>query len=79
MMRELLERRAAELQGEYEHGAAMLQQMDRDREALAQTLLRISGAQTLVAELRAELDAAEQRAKLDATESAEGGDDDGNH
>ena len=54
MMRELLERRAAELQGEYEHGAAMLQQLDRDRETLAQTLLRISGALQLAGEMLAQ-------------------------
>jgi uncharacterized membrane-anchored protein YhcB (DUF1043 family) len=53
-MREQLEARRAELQQEYEHGAAMLQQLDRDRETLAQTLLRISGALQLAGELLAQ-------------------------
>ena len=53
-MREQLEARRASLQQEYERGAAMLQQMDRDREALTQTLLRISGALQLGGELLAQ-------------------------
>ena len=67
MMRELLERRAAELQGEYDRGAAMLQQMERDRETLTQTLLRISGALQLAGEMLAQ------------PAEPEGGDDGGNH
>ena len=50
-MREQLEKRRAELQAEQERGTAMLQQMDRERETLAQTLLRISGALQLANEL----------------------------
>ena len=53
-MREQLEARRASLQQEYERGVAMLQQMDRDREALTQTLLRISGALQLAGELLAQ-------------------------
>ena len=53
-MREQLEARRAALQQEYERGVAMLQQMDRDREALTQTLLRISGALQLAGELLAQ-------------------------
>ena len=53
-MREQLEKRRAELQAEYERGAAMLQQMERDREALTQTLLRISGALQLAGEMLAQ-------------------------
>ena len=53
-MREQLEARRAELQQEYERGVAMLQQMDRDREALTQTLLRISGALQLAGEMLAQ-------------------------
>ena len=53
-MREQLEARRASLQQEYERGAAMLQQLDRDREALTQTLLRISGALQLAGELLAQ-------------------------
>ena len=50
-MREQLEARRASLQQEYERGVAMLQQMDRDREALTQTLLRIDGARLVLDEL----------------------------
>ena len=53
-MREQLEARRAELQQEYDRGATMLQQMERDREALTQTLLRISGALQLAGELLAQ-------------------------
>ena len=53
-MRGQLEVRRASLQQEYERGVAMLQQMDRDREALTQTLLRISGALQLAGELLAQ-------------------------
>ena len=70
MMREQLEKRRAELQAEYERGAAMLQQMERDRETLTQTLLRISGAAQVLDELLA--------APQDG-EPEEGGDDGGNH
>ena len=50
-MREQLEARRATLQQEYERGAAMLQQMERDRETLTQTLLRIDGARQILDEL----------------------------
>ena len=53
-MREQLEARRAELQQEYERGVAMLQQMERDRETLTQTLLRISGALHLAGEMLAQ-------------------------
>ena len=53
-MREQLEARRAELQQEYDRGAAMLQQMERDRETLTQTLLRISGALQLAGEMLAQ-------------------------
>ena len=53
-MREQLEVRRASLQQEYERGVAMLQQMDRDREALTQTLLRIDGARLVLDELMAQ-------------------------
>lgn len=53
-MKEQLEARRASLQQEYERGVAMLQQMDRDRETLTQTLLRISGALQLAGELLAQ-------------------------
>ena len=72
MMRELLERRAAELQGEYEHGAAMLQQMERERETLTQTLLRIDGARLLVDELLRTFVADETRATGVAEEETDG-------
>ena len=53
-MREQLEARRAELQQEYDRGSAMLQQMERDRETLTQTLLRISGALQLAGEMLAQ-------------------------
>ena len=53
-MREQLEVRRASLQQEYERGVAMLQQMERERETLTQTLLRISGALQLAGELLAQ-------------------------
>ena len=53
-MREQLEARRAALQQEYDRGAAMLQQMERERETLTQTLLRISGALQLADEMLAQ-------------------------
>ena len=70
-MREQLEVRRASLQQEYERGVAMLQQMDRDREALTQTLLRIDGARLVLDELMAQT--AAQPAE------SEGVEDGGNH
>ena len=43
-MREQLEKRLATLKEEHERGQASLQQMDRERAALSETVLRISGA-----------------------------------
>ena len=65
-MRERIEARRAQLQTEYDRGQAMLQQMDRERAQLEQTLLRIAGALQILNELAAE-------------EVEEGGDDGGNH
>ena len=53
-MRERIEARRAELQTEYDRGQTMLQQMDRERAALEQTLLRIAGALQVLGELAAE-------------------------
>ena len=50
-MREQLEARRAQLQTEYDRGQTMLQQMDRERAALEQTLLRIAGALQVLGEL----------------------------
>ena len=50
-MRERIEARRAELQTEYDRGQTMLQQMDRERAALEQTLLRIAGALQVLGEL----------------------------
>ena len=69
-MREQLEVRRASLQQEYERGVAMLQQMDRDREALTQTLLRISGALQLAGEMLAQ-----PAAQPAESEGVEDGDD----
>lgn len=52
-MREQIEQRRAALITEHERGAAMLTRMDSERETLAQTLLRISGAIQLCEELLA--------------------------
>ena len=64
-MRERIEARRAQLQTEYDRGQAMLQQMDRERAHLEQTLLRIAGALQILNEL--------------AAEEVEGVDDGGNH
>ena len=69
-MREQLEARRAALQQEYERGAAMLQQMERDRETLTQTLLRISGALQLAGEMLAQ-----PAAQPAESEGVEDGDD----
>ena len=69
-MREQLEVRRASLQQEYERGVAMLQQLDRDRETLAQTLLRISGALQLAGEMLAQ-----PAAQPAESEGVEDGDD----
>lgn len=53
-MRERIEARRAQLQAEYDRGQAMLQQMDRERAQLEQTLLRIAGALQILNELAAE-------------------------
>ena len=53
-MRERIEARRAQLQTEYDRGQAMLQQMDRERAQLEQTLLRIAGALQILNELAAE-------------------------
>ena len=74
-MREQLEARRASLQQEYERGVAMLQQMERDRETLTQTLLRISGALQLAGEMLLTFVADETR----ATGVAEEGTDGSNH
>ena len=50
-MRERIEARRAQLQTEYDRGQTMLQQMDRERAALEQTLLRIAGALQVLGEL----------------------------
>lgn len=50
-MRERIEARRAQLQTEYDRGQAMLQQMDRERAQLEQTLLRIAGALQVLGEL----------------------------
>jgi len=65
-MRERLEQRRAELAAEHERGTSMLQQLDRDRETLAKTLLRINGAVQVLDELLA--------AEGDAAEGVEDGD-----
>ena len=53
-MREQIEARRTELQAEYERGVQMAAQMDKERETLAQTLLRISGAMQVLQELLAQ-------------------------
>ena len=50
-MKQRIEARRTELQTEYDRGQAMLQQMDRERAALEQTLLRIAGALQVLGEL----------------------------
>ena len=67
-MRERIEARRAQLQTEYDRGQAMLQQMDRERAQLEQTLLRIAGALQILNELAAE-----------EVEEVEEVDDGGNH
>ena len=67
-MRERIEARRAQLQAEYDRGQAMLQQMDRERAQLEQTLLRIAGALQILNELAAE-----------EVEEVEEVDDGGNH
>lgn len=53
-MKQRIEARRTELQTEYDRGQAMLQQMDRERAQLEQTLLRIAGALQVLGELAAE-------------------------
>mgnify|MGYP000954828326 FL=1 len=53
-MKQRIEARRAQLQAEYDRGQAMLQQMDRERAQLEQTLLRIAGALQILNELAAE-------------------------
>ena len=50
-MRELLEKRLAELKTEYEQGEKMLSDLDARREQVRQTLLRISGAVQILEEM----------------------------
>ena len=50
-MKQRIEARRAQLQTEYDRGQTMLQQMDRERAALEQTLLRIAGALQVLGEL----------------------------
>ncbi len=50
-MKQRIEARRTELQTEYDRGQAMLQQMDRERAQLEQTLLRIAGALQVLGEL----------------------------
>jgi hypothetical protein len=50
-MRELLEKRLAELKTEYEQGEKMLSDLDARREQVRQTLLRISGAVQILDEM----------------------------
>ncbi|HAA19172.1 MAG TPA: hypothetical protein DCR93_08285 [Cytophagales bacterium] len=52
-MKEQLEARVAELEAEYQKGESQLQDLDQQRAALRETLLRISGAvQVLKEELQ---------------------------
>ena len=51
IMRELLEKRLAELKTEYEQGEKMLSDLDARREQVRQTLLRISGAVQILEEM----------------------------
>ena len=50
-MREILEKRLAELKTEYEQGEKMLSDLDARREQVRQTLLRISGAVQILEEM----------------------------
>ena len=53
-MREQLEVRLKELEGEFEKGQSMLREAERQRAELEATLLRIDGAITALRELIAE-------------------------
>lgn len=50
-MKDAIEARYNELRAEHERGTTMLAQMDKEREALAQTLHRIEGAVQVLGEL----------------------------
>lgn len=50
-MKDAIEARYNELRAEHERGTTMLAQMDKEREALAQTLQRITGAVQVLGEL----------------------------
>lgn len=50
-MKNAIEARYNELRAEHERGTTMLAQMDKEREALAQTLQRITGAVQVLGEL----------------------------
>ena len=50
-MKDTIEARYNELRAEHERGTTMLAQMDKEREALAQTLQRITGAVQVLGEL----------------------------
>lgn len=53
-MKERIERRVAELRAEYEKGAAVLANLEREHTKLEQTLLRIGGAIQVCEELLAQ-------------------------
>lgn len=50
-MKDTIEARYNELRAEHERGTSMLARMDKEREALAQTLQRIEGAVQVLLEL----------------------------
>lgn len=50
-MKDTIEARYNELRAEHERGTSMLARMDKEREALAQTLRRVEGAVQVLAEL----------------------------
>ena len=67
-MKDAIETRYNELRQEHKRGTAMLARMDKEREALAQTLRRVEGAVQVLAEL---MSTAQTEAQTEA--QAEGG------
>jgi predicted nuclease with TOPRIM domain len=72
MMREQAEKRLQELKAELEVGQARLQEIERQRLYLQETMLRISGAITALEELLQTADAAITNATAKVDEGSNG-------
>lgn len=68
-MKNAIEARYNELRAEHERGTTMLAQMDKERDALAQTLHRIEGAVQVLGELL-RADAAPAEAPVEGADNA---------